>query len=1684
MNDLTPRLGRVLVVDDEPELLEALVEALGAQGYEAAGAETGAAALDALTAQPFDLLLTDLMMPGMDGIELLKAGAALDPNLIGIVMTGQGTVPTAVEAMKIGAFDYLLKPFRLDAMLPVLRRAMEVRRLRLENIQLRETVAIYNLSQVVAFSLDSRLIVEKTVDAVAQQVDGDEVSLMLLTPAGDELYVAAVRGEGRDGLLGQRVPLQQGVAGWVARQSEPLILNGEVHDPRFTPVQPRPAIRSAISMPLLSAGQLMGVLNVNSLRPRRPFTLGQVKALSILTSTAASALHSAALYEESERLREYNAGIVETMAEGLTLEDPHGRITYANARLLALLGYSHAELIGQPWHTIVARREHIRVAERSLQNAPGRASSYESVLVAKDGSEIHVLVAATQFEHRGQPAGILATYADLTERKQSEELLEQTNDLLTRAEQVGHIGSFSRDITTNRVVWSAGLYRIFGLEPREFDATYEAYLERVHPDDRETVRRAIEAAFHEHGVLAFESRIVLPDGQVRALDSRAEVVLDDQGRPARLVGIAIDVTARKQAEAALGESEERFRSWIENSSDVITVVDLRGVIRYQSPSAQRVLGYGQEELVGQSAFDYVHPADQNRVLEIFAANIQDPEATAQAEYRFRHHDGTWRVLEGTGKAFVDQHGEVLGLITSRDITERKAAQAEIERLAKFPGENPNPIIRMSLDGTILYANSISGPLLSLWSCAVGGRPTAEICQIVAECYAALTRHEIEVNADGAVYSIVFAPIGEANYVNVYGRDITKRKQAEQALAEANSFLNRAEHIAHLGSWQFDLATHREAWSDGLYDLYGLQPQEIEPTFEVFLSFVHPDDRERVRLTIDRGFEGDQPFDYECRVVPRAGGERIIYARSEMTRDASGQLARQIGIALDITERKQAQAALAQTNFMLSRAEQIGQIGSWEADLTTRRETWSDGQYRLFGLKPGEIEASYDAFVGRVHPQDRAQMRLANERSLRAGEWVEYECRLVQPDGSERTIYSKTQIARNADGEPIRKIGIGIDITERKRAEAALAASEAELRALFAAMTDAVLVLDGQGRYLRIAPTNPRLLVKPPQDLLGRSMRDVMPAGVADELLEQIRLVIETQQLRRFEYSLTIDGQPLWFEGVASLYRDDQVLWIAHDVTDRKRRQRELEAVSAVATALRGTATRAEIVPVVLDTVMRLLETSAATLSLIDESTGEMVIQQGRGDLAGLAGRRLPSEAGIGGQVVRSGQPYITSDTSADPFFVQLYPTSPLQAVACVPLINQPRVFGVLWAGRVQPFEAEEVAALVAIGDMAGSALQRAGLYEQTSRRLEQLTALRAIDMAISASVSLEVTLNVVLDQVVAQLKVDAADVFTLGADHITLRYAAGQGYRNKSEPAVRLRLGQEYAGRVALERRVFGVPDFNDLGAGAIRVAAFEAEGFRAYYGVPLISKGQVTGVLEVMRRAPLQPDAEWMHFLEALAGQAAIAVENAQLFEGLQRSNLELGLAYDATIEGWSRALDLRDHETEGHSQRVTELTLALARGLGLRREELVHIRRGALLHDIGKMGVPDGILLKPGPLTEAEWAVMRQHPSYAYQLLEPIAFLRPALDIPYCHHEKWDGTGYPRGLKGNAIPLAARIFAVVDVWDALRSDRPYRAGWCAEQIREYIREQSGQHFDPDVVAAFWTLNRDDESTASPPEA
>ncbi len=396
------------------------------------------------------------------------------------------------------------------------------------------------------------------------------------------------------------------------------------------------------------------------------------------------------------------------------------------------------------------------------------------------------------------------------------------------------------------------------------------------------------------------------------------------------------------------------------------------------------------------------------------------------------------------------------------------------------------------------------------------------------------------------------------------------------------------------------------------------------------------------------------------------------------------------------------------------------------------------------------------------------------------------------------------------------------------------------------------------------------------------------------------------------------------------------------------------------------------------------------------------------------------------------------------------------------------VFPTLWSGRKSHTGF--------IRDL--SALKR--MQEQIAHQNERMYACHQIDLAITGSHNLRHTWNDILHEVRSQLQVDAVDLLLYHPPSESLTFAASQGFRKPRLARASLPI-LKGAGEIPFSnRRRVHIPDLRLEKEIFAREELIEKEGFVAYYGTPLIFEGELQGVLELFHRSPHVPDMEWSGFLEISATQLAIAVDRAHLAEELQQTSIELSLAYDRTLEGWVRALDLRDQETHGHTQRVTEMTLRLAMAMGVEDDGLTQYKRGALLHDIGKIGIPDRVLLKPGALSEDERRLMEMHTVYAHEFLSLIDFLQPALDIPYCHHERWDGTGYPRGLRQEEIPLSARIFSVVDVWDALLSDRPYRQRWAPGKVMRYIPQMSGKQFDPLVVDAFIQLLHQDKGAMS----
>ncbi len=659
--------------------------------------------------------------------------------------------------------------------------------------------------------------------------------------------------------------------------------------------------------------------------------------------------------------------------------------------------------------------------------------------------------------------------------------------------------------------------------------------------------------------------------------------------------------------------------------------------------------------------------------------------------------------------------------------------------------------------------------------------------------------------------------------------------------------------------------------------------------------------------------------------------------------------------------------------------------------------------------------------------------------------------------------------------------------EKVRVDTQLSQTEKLLASILDHSAEAIVCVDNHHRIILFNKAAEKMFGYSTAEMEGQPLDPLLPERFAEThrlhvdkfaaSLDQGRAMV----LRPALVARRKDGSELPVEiSISKVVEGGRVFFSAMitDLTERKRaeleaRQRaeEFSGLFEISRSLASETELSSLLQAIVDRATTLVRATSATVTLYRPATHELELVAANNFPAQL-GFCVKLGEGLVGRVAQTREPMIIDDYSSFEGRLSQFENVPFHASLQVPMLFSGTLMGVLAVHELgdstRKYTDADARLLALLASQAASVVNNARLFHDTQRNLRHVQALHQIDIAISGSVDLRTSLGVFLDHATAELSVDAANILLLNPHTQTLEFAARRGFRTPALQYTNLRLGDGLAGKAALNRRTISVPDLIRDIDGLARSPFIQREGFVSYFGVPLMAKGNVNGVLEIFHRSRIDPENEWLEFLETLAGQAAIAIDSAQLHTSLQRANVELSLAYDSTLEGWSAALDLRDRETEGHTRRVTEMTLRLAREMGIGETDLVHVRRGALLHDIGKMGIPDAILFKPGSLTDDEWKVMRQHPDHAFQLLAPIAFLKPALDIPYCHHEKWDGTGYPRGLKGDHIPLAARIFAAVDVWDALLSNRPYRQAWAKPDVIKHIRANASTHFDPRVVQVF----------------
>jgi len=823
-----------------------------------------------------------------------------------------------------------------------------------------------------------------------------------------------------------------------------------------------------------------------------------------------------------------------------------------------------------------------------------------------------------------------------------------------------------------------------------------------------------------------------------------------------------------------------------------------------------------------------------------------------------------------------------------------------------------------------------------------------------------------------------------------------------------------------------------------------------------------------------------------------GGLRWFGWDNSAVRNEQGTIIELQGVGRDITERKQAEDALRESENLLRESQVSAGLGSYVLDIPSRLWKSSDMLDKVFGIDE-TYQRTVEGWAALTHPEDRTMMvdYFYNE-VVGQGRTFNKEYRIIRHDDqAERWVHGLGKLEFDPLGQPVKMHGTIQDITERRQAEQALRQSEEKFRKAFIISPDSININRLQdGMYIAINNGFTQIMGYTEEDCLGKTSAEL---NIWADLGDRKKLVdglIKHGEVTNLEARFCAKNGDIKYglmsASVLELDGIPHILSITRDITERKRgevilaekadelrqRNQELRRLYRASGSLLSGASLGlqELAQMIVGLVQKEFGQANCSLLIKERDSKELTRLAMAGPYTDqVKDKKLPMDGpGLIPRAIRQGATLNVGNVRATTDYLPNWEASRSELV--IPLKIGNNVIGVIDIQSALPdaFGLDDERLMDIFAEQAALALERGRLNAETEAHMQQLLALRTIDMAISSSFDLSMTLGVLLDQMTRLLGVHAVDILTFDTPTQTFKFSCERGFRNQSLLHMQIKFGAGYAWSLVRERNMIVVPDIRAVADGLQRTPDLSSEHFVTYIGIPVVAKGQVKGVLEIFQREPLMLEPEGYAFLEMLASQAAIAIDNSELFEHLQSSNAELGMAYDSTLEGWANALELRDKETEGHTRRVAELSTRLAQTMGVRENEILQVYRGALLHDIGKMGVPDSIVLKPGPLTDDEWAIMHKHPQYAFDMLSPIAYLRQALDIPLCHHEKYDGTGYPRGLRGAQIPIAARIFSVVDVWDAITSDRPYRKAWQKEVAFQYIEEQSGRHFDPEVVKAF----------------
>ncbi|MBN2085393.1 MAG: PAS domain S-box protein [Anaerolineales bacterium] len=1227
-------------------------------------------------------------------------------------------------------------------------------------------------------------------------------------------------------------------------------------------------------------------------------------------------------------------------------------------------------------------------------------------------------------------------------------LLKNSNDIFTFLDAGGKI--LYRSPTARRVI-----------QLPEEKVVQSSFQDWIWPDDLPGIKSLFEKVFSFPGkTIPFQTRIKDESGAPRWIEGILVNHLADPAIGALLVNYR-DITDRKRQEQALRDSMETFRSIFDNSSAGVAIVGLDRRYRMVNPAYCEIFGYTQEEFLRTDFLDLTHPDDVERSRQLMQDVLDGKGRNIRFSKRYIHKDGHTIWAEGSSTLVLGTDGKPSHILTNiLDVTDRRRAEealleSELKAGAMMAAA-PYGITFVDATGAITYANPAAEQILGLRRSDITGRtyddprwriaapdgspiPPEQLAfarvrksrQAVRDLEHTIQREDgkrVLLSING---SPLFGPDGSVAGMISILEDITERRRAEEALRESERryrslFESSLEGIGlSQGNKIIDA-------NKALLEILGYE-NLAELRAVPLLDTIAPESREYIAQRMREATEaGSKHFVFKAL---RKNGEARDLELSTDHIVIENELFT-LSTFRDITDKKRAEEelrALAQRHGALLEA--IPEI-VMEVD-TCKIYTWAN---------PAGLEFFGEDVVGREAASyfEGEQQTYNSVKPLFNGveDTIYLESWQRRVDGEKRLLAWWCRNLKNSAGEVTGAISSARDITEQNLARE-------QIQSLSRFPTE------NPNPVMRITPEGGLVYA----NQASQPFLEMWKVGVGQTVPEEIRAILGDVYITNANREIDIPCRdrvftctltPIQSAGYVNVY--------GRDITERKQVEEKLRESEE----LYRTLIELSPDPIFIHTEGVVSYANSAGLTLLGaehpgQILGKKVLDLIHPDDREDVARRYWEGVRDNKIIPLSEEKYLRLDGSYVDVEAMGKPLR-LQGKTCAQVVMR----------DITERKRSEEALARQTEELRQRNADLARLNALTERRMQRLAAMRAIDTAITSSFKLELVLNILLGQLTDLLGAHAADILIFFPDLQTFRFASGRGFRNPMPEQTFIRKAASYANQAAQERRTIKVARLEEKTDGAKMYSKTAGEDFSAYWCMPLMAKGLVKGVLEIFHRAPLDLSPEEETFLEMVAGQAAIAIDNAELFEGLQASNDELTLAYTDTLTGWARTLELRNRETTGEAQRLAENTVRLARSHGASESELVFMYRGAILHDIGMMGIPDSILQKPGLLTDEERAVMRKHPQYAYDLLSSINYLRSAIDIPFCHHERFDGSGYPRGLKGDQIPLAARIFAVVDVWDALRSRRAYRAAWTDAEARDYIRQNSGTLFDPKTVQTF----------------